>query len=187
VTIVTIVTPRLLLRDFTDAERPAFLAYQADPRYLAFSGSDEGDPARALRLIQTFREWAAEHPRRNYQLAIVQRQEAQALVGCCGLRQAGYPVGSAELGIELAPAYWGRHGYAIEVGRALLEFAFGELRLEEVRGVTVSANVRATRLAEWFGAETIAVRPGAAWVAARGWSEIEWRIPRARWERGAAG
>jgi RimJ/RimL family protein N-acetyltransferase len=34
-----------------------------------------------------------------------------------------------ELGIELAPNYWGRYAYAIEVGRALLDFGFRELRL----------------------------------------------------------
>jgi ribosomal-protein-alanine N-acetyltransferase len=126
----------------------------------------------------------AERARRN-QLAILQRQEPQALVGCCGLRGAGCEVGKAELGIELAPAYWARHGYAIEVGRALLEFGFGDLGLQEIYGVTVDANTRIARVAEWFGAEAVATRSGAAWMSARGWNETQWRITRDQWRRKA--
>jgi ribosomal-protein-alanine N-acetyltransferase len=176
-----IVSRRFLLRDFTEAERPAFLTYQADPRYLAFSGSDKTGPDDAQRLFQTFRDWAFERPRRNYQLAILQRQEPRTLVGCCGLRGAGCEAGKAELGIELAPAYWSRHGYATEVTRALLEFAFGDLELQEIYGVSVDANARSERLAEWFGAEVVATRAGAAWMSARGWHETVWRITRERW------
>ena len=181
-----IVTARFLLRDFTEAERPGFLAYQADPRYLAFAGPDEADPDYPQRLFQRFRDWASEQPRRNYQLAILRRQEPQALLGCCGLRGAGCEAGTAELGIELAPAYWGRHGYAIEVGRALLEFGFGDLGLQEIYGVSMTANARVARLAKWFGAEAVASRSGAAWMSARGWTETEWRITRDRWQRRVA-
>ena len=178
-----IVTRRFLLRDFTEDERPAFLAYQADPRLLAFHGPDEAGPEQAQRLFDLFREWATEQPRRNYQLAILRREEPHTLIGCCGVRGAGNEPGRAELGIELAPEFWGRHGYAVEVGRALLAFGFEDLGLEEIRGLTVSANARVQRLAEWFGAEVVATHPGSPWMAQRGWSEIEWRIPRERWER----
>jgi ribosomal-protein-alanine N-acetyltransferase len=180
-----IVTRRFLLRDFTEAERPGFIAYHADPRYLALAGPDVADPQHSQRLFKTFRDWTSEQPRRNYQLAILQRHEPQALVGCCGLRGAGCESGKAELGIELAPAYWARHGYAIEVGRTLLGFGFGDLGLQEICGVTVDANARIARLAEWFGAEAVATRAGAAWMSARGWNETEWRITRDQWRRGA--
>ena len=183
-TVTEIVTRRFLLRDFTEAERPAFLAYQADPRLLAFHGPDEAGPEQAERLFDLFREWAAEEPRRNYQLAILRREE-RTLLGTGGVRGAGCEPEQAELGIELAPEFWGRHGYAIEVGRALLAFGFGEMRLEEIRGRTVSANARVQRLAEWFGAEVVAAHEGNPWMAERGWNEIEWRISRERWERTA--
>lgn len=65
------ITPRFRLREFTEAER----------------------------LFQTFRDRTSEQPRRNYELAILQRQEPPALVGCGGLRGAGCEVGKAELGI----------------------------------------------------------------------------------------
>jgi RimJ/RimL family protein N-acetyltransferase len=181
-----LVTRRFLLRDFAEADRPAFLAYHADPRYLAFSGPEESGPDHAERLLQTFQEWAAERPRRNYQLAIVQRKEPGELVGCAGLRAAGFEPGLAELGIELAPHDWGRHGYAVEVGRALLEFGFGALDLREIRSVTVDANARAERLAGWFGAVVVATHPGPAGMQDRGWSQTEWQITRDRWEQARA-
>ena len=176
-----ILTGRFLLRDFIEADRAAFVSYQADPRARAFYGPAEPGPDQADRLFETFRSWARERPRLNYQLAIVQRAEPHALVGCCGLRRAGAEPGEAELGIELAPAYWGRYGYAVEVGRALLDFGFGTLGLDAVSGSTVSANGRVQRLAAWFGAEVASVRPGAAWMAEREWSEVRWQIRRDGW------
>ena len=177
-----IVTRRFLLRDFNESDQPAFLAYHADPRSLAFYGPDDAEPGHAQRLLETFKMWAAERPRRNYQLAIIQRKEPQILVGCCGLRSSGCEAGDAELGIELAPQYWGRYGYAIEVAVALCEFGFGDLGLERIYGGTVSANARIARLARWFGAVIAKTSAGPAWMQDRGWTQIEWQITRAQWE-----
>ena len=55
--------------------------------------------------------------------------------------------GEMELGLELAPAYWGHYAYAIEVGRTLLDFGFRDLQLDTISGSTVSANTRVTKLA----------------------------------------
>jgi ribosomal-protein-alanine N-acetyltransferase len=176
-----VTTARFLLRDFVEADRPAFLAYQADSRNVAFYGPDEARPEHAAHLFETFQAWASERPRLNYQFAIMQQQEPQALVGCCGLRGAGRAAGEAELGLELAPDYWGRYGYAVEVGRALLDFGFGELKLDVISGSTVSANARTARVAEWFGAEVVAIRPGSSWMSVRGWREVQWRITREQW------
>ncbi|MEH2041499.1 GNAT family N-acetyltransferase [Nostoc sp.] len=180
---VEIVTRRFLLRDFVELDRSPFLDYQADPRNLRFYGPDEASPEHATRLFETFQRWAADRPRLNYQLAIVQRQEPDTLIGCCGLRGMECEAGEMELGIELAPTYWGRYAYAIEVGRALLDFGFRELGLEVISGSTVSANARSNRLAEWFGAEVVAIRPGSSWMSARGWNEVHWRIAKEMWER----
>ena len=174
-------TERFLLRDFAEADRAAFLAYQADPRAHAFYGPDEASPDHASRLFETFRAWASERPRLNYQLAIVQRAEPYTLIGCCGLRSGGAEPGEAELGVELAPDHWGRYGYAVEVGRALLGFGFETVGLSAITGSTVSANGRVQRLAEWFGAEVESVRPGAEWMASHEWTEVNWRITRDQW------
>lgn len=178
-----ILTKRFMLRDFVHADVPQFAAYHADPRFLRFYGEEEAKPGHAAELIELFRRWAAEQPRLNYQLAIVRRGEVQHLVGCCGLRRADSEPGKAELGIELAPLYWGRYGYAIEAMHALVEFGFGELGLQEIYGDTINANSRIARLAESFGATAVS-RPTPDWMAAKGWSRMEWQITRAQWEDG---
>lgn len=176
-----IVTKRFLLRDFIEDDAAAFEAYHADPRSLEFYGPDEAKPGHARQLLEIFKSWAREHPRRNYQLAIVPRQESQGLVGCCGLRREDSEARQAELGIELAPNYWGRYGYAIEVMYALVEFGFGSLGLKQIYGGTVSANTRIARVVSALGAVATAP-PTPAWMAARGWSRIEWQITREQWE-----
>jgi [ribosomal protein S5]-alanine N-acetyltransferase len=178
-----IMTKRFLLRDFVESDQSAFLDYQADLRNQAFYRPNGSSPDCALRLFEIFQAWAGERPRLNYQLAIVQRQEPYALVGCCGLRGMSFLAGEMELGLELAPAYWGRYAYAIEVGRALLDFGFRELQLDMISVQTVSANTRIAKLAEWMGAEIVAIRPGAAWMSDHGWSEVDWRITREQWNR----
>jgi ribosomal-protein-alanine N-acetyltransferase len=176
-------TKRFLLRDFVPEDALAFEAYHADPRSHEFYGDDQAEPVNAKELLTLFSKWAVERPRLNYQLAIVLRDETQTLIGCCGLRSAVSEPGKAELGIEMAPAYWGRYGYAIEVMRALIEFGFGKLGLQEIYGGTVSANFRIARLVKSFGA-TAVMRTTPEWMSAKGWSQIEWQVTRDQWENG---
>ena len=181
-----IATCRFILRDFEAADRPGFCAYHADPRYRAMFASAEAESGEPEQLLARFAAWVAERPRCNYQLAVVRRGDSETLVGCCGLRRASATSAVAELGIELAPDYWGRFAYAIEISRALMEFGFNELHLSEIVGATQSVNTRVRRLAEWFGAAVIANRPGPEWMRSLGWTEIEWRIDRASWKRNEA-
>lgn len=145
-----------------------------------------GQPAPTRELLERFARWRNEIPRRNCQLGVFGREPAGALVGCAGLRDIDRDRATAQLGIELAPDYWGRYRLAVEIAHALLDTAFEQLALTEIRGVTTSGNARVSRLAQWFGAEPVATRQGPGWMRARGWSEVEWRISRTAWERGRA-
>lgn len=176
-------TNRFLLRDFEEADATAFEDYHADPRSREFYGTEQANPSHARELMELFKSWAEERPRKNYQLAIARREPAQTLIGCCGLRAAESEPGRAELGIELAPAFWGRYRYALEVMQALAEFGFHDLGLQEIYGDTVSANGRIARLAESLGA-TAVVKPGPEWMAERSWYQVEWQISRERWKSG---
>ena len=177
-----ILTKRFLLRDFTQEDGPAFFAYHADPRYAEFCAPEEVAPSHTRELLHLFAQWAAESPRSNYQLAIVDRRNSQELMGCGGLRCEGYSAEQAELGIELAPQFWGRYAYAIEVANALIEFGFRDLGLNEIRGVSVSANLRVARLAQRYGFVKIGTRPGPDWMCERGWSQTQWQLTRETWE-----
>lgn len=177
-----ITTPRLILREFTQEDLPALLLYQADPRYSEFHGPEETGPDLAHKLIGMFLAWAAERPRQNYQLAIAQRDHPEEVIGSCGVRLQGCEAGGAEFGLELAPDHWGR-GFAREAARAILEFAFRDLGVEEVRGITITENARVQRLVERLGFTRVETRPGPAWMQTRGWSETVWGITVELWRQ----
>ncbi|MBL1175203.1 GNAT family N-acetyltransferase [Pantanalinema sp. GBBB05] len=176
-----IITKRFLLRDFLQEDELAFLTYHADSRYAAFCSPEEVMPDFTHQLFQRFIHWTIEVPRHNYQLAIVDRRNCE-LVGCAGLRQDGYAAEQAELGIELAPQYWGRYAYAIEVGKALIDFGFRDLGLKEILGISMSANLRISRLAKRYGFQAIGIQAGSDWMRMRGWSQIEWQLTRESWQ-----
>lgn len=181
---VQIRTDRLLLREFTPEDEQAYLALQADPRYTEFHDPEQSAPQHARELFRLFCEWAAERPRRNYQLAVVEGRGSQQLIGSCGLRLEGKADGTAEFGLELAAESWGR-GYGTEAARALLGFGFRHLRLAEVRSESVNGNARVVALARRIGLVEIDTHPGPAWMSTRGWHKIEWQLTRETWERTA--
>ena len=119
----------------------ALASYQSEPDYLRHYPSQPDAGAIVAAAI----EWAAAKPRVNYQFAVTLR-DSQRVIGCGGLRQAGYPAGTAELGIEIAPSAW-RRGYANEALLALVEFA-RTLELTTLTAVTRRSNEPAQALIE---------------------------------------
>ena len=175
-----IVTPRLILREFSAMDLPALVANYTDPRSTEFYGPEDLDPEQAPRLIQLFLDWAAAAPRQNYQLAIARREAPAESIGNCGVRLEGCEAGLGEFGLELSPGHWGR-GFATEAARAILAFAFHDLGVREVRGVTVTENTRVQRLVERLCFARVETRPGPAWMRSRGWSETVWGLTPEDW------
>lgn len=172
---------RILLREFVDSDVAALLAVHSDSRVLRYDAPEVGTPEHARMLVNTFIRWANESPRQNFQLAIVDL-ETNALLGSCGIRRKGCPPDQAEFGIGIAADWWGR-GIAQEAARTILSFGFSELDLDEVHGVAVSENEAVTKFVGRLGFNRGTSRRGDAWIAARGWSAVDWVITRETWER----
>jgi ribosomal-protein-alanine N-acetyltransferase len=175
-------TPRFLLRDFTEADRGSFIAYQMDPRYRRLYDLSDADLGSVSALFDLFGEWRRQSPRENYQVGIFDRIDSR-IGGCAGLRQSGQPEGTAVLGLELSPHNWGRFAMAVDCSGALLEYGFSTLGLGTIIGATASGNNRVEALALWFGATLVDRRDGPTWMKARGWHEVEWALSRTAWER----
>ncbi|QOS77449.1 GNAT family N-acetyltransferase [Paenibacillus sp. JNUCC31] len=56
-------------------------------------------------------------------------KDSEVFVGCCGLRPYSPEENIYELGFHLTRDYWGK-GYAMEAARAVVDYAFGELKVE---------------------------------------------------------
>jgi ribosomal-protein-alanine N-acetyltransferase len=144
-----VVTPRLILRRWRQADRPPFAAMNADPRVMEFfpetlsrAASDAlADRADAHFADHGFGVWAIEVP------GVVE------FAGFCGLsvpRFQAHFMPCVEIGWRLAAELWGC-GYATESARAVLAYGFDTLRLDEIVSFTTEDNLRSRRVMERIG------------------------------------
>lgn len=142
-------TERLVLRGWTDADRPAFAEMNADPRVMEhFPGlmTREQSDGFVDRIQAQFGE-------RGFSLWAIEVPGVAAFVGFTGLlvpRFEAHFTPAVEIGWRLAAEHWGR-GYATEAARAAVEFAFGPAGLDALVSFTTPANVRSRRVMERIG------------------------------------
>jgi RimJ/RimL family protein N-acetyltransferase len=145
----TLHTARLVLRPPAEDDLPFLLQTMNTPavmRYLAGevrSAEEVSDglaaDIAAFGLADGHRRWT------------VWTRDGDRRLGRCGLfhvRSAAAPEtlrGQREIGWTLAEEAWG-HGYATEAARAVLEFAFAELKLQTVYAQTSDSNATSTRM-----------------------------------------
>lgn len=173
---------RVSLRDFCADDVAAYQGFHADSRYLEYYAPEVADPQSQSKLVDLFVETARAKPRRDFTLAIVDRATSQ-VIGVGSVRTAGQEDGRAEFGFGLSASHWGR-GLAAEAAAALLQFAFDALKLDEIRGRSVTQNARVAKLVSRLGFEKLREFEGAAWMTARGWTHTEWSLTKAAWAAG---
>ena len=145
----TINTERLVLRRWSDDDRAAFAALNADPEVMEHFPrvltSEESD--QMMRTIELhFEEF-------GYGLWAVDTTWAPRLVGFCGLAVPTFRTDftpAVEIGWRFARDEWG-NGYATEAAKAALDFGFEEAGLEEILSWTIPANDRSQRVMSRLG------------------------------------
>lgn len=160
-------TARLVLREFDEADVPAVFSYQSDPRYLQHTPWTTRTEPEVREFVRMLAGWADERPRTRFQLAIA--REDDVVIGTAGVRLAEASSREAEFGCELAPHAWG-HGYGLEAGRAIVEFAFRTLGLHRIFAYTLAENAAAIVLAERLGMRREGRLRQNAWAQGR-WTD----------------
>lgn len=173
-------TARLVLRDVRADDLDAMHAFRSDPRYLEFYDASEGTREGSQRLVDLFLGYQRETPRHRFQLAIT-LPPSDVLVGDVGIRRLADSETEAELGYELHPDLWG-HGYATEAASAMLDFAFGELRLARVSSWCVAENERSARVLLRLGFTEEERRAGAEFMQGRWWDARCFGLSRDAWQ-----
>jgi RimJ/RimL family protein N-acetyltransferase len=164
-------TRRFAVRDYVPSDEAAFVACQTDPVFARFHRPNERGEKPAREVFARFLAWQDERPRRNHQFAVTLRGGGgDTLIGSCGVRTERMPPDVGTVGLELARRYQGRYGYAIEIGRATIDWAFAELRLAALVAETEPANAAIARLLERAG-----FRPAGAD------DRLLWRLDRGAW------
>lgn len=145
-------TPRLLLRDWQDADTPVFAAMNADPRVMEFFPAPLTDEESAAFLGRLRAELASE-PFGPY---AVERREDGALLGYVGLHRVSFegPLhNQIEIGWRLRFDAWGQ-GYASEAATACLQHA-ATLGISPVYAFTTLTNLRSQRVMQRLGMQFV--------------------------------
>lgn len=134
-----LVTKRLVLREWTDFDLPAFAALNADPRVMEFLPKTldrEESDALAARIREGF-------PKHGFGLWAVEISGVADFAGFIGLSVPNFTAPftpCVEVGYRLAFDHWGK-GYATEGALAALEFGFTQAGLTEIVSFTVPDNI----------------------------------------------
>ena len=172
-------TSRLALREYTEDDAPAVLAYQRDPRYLRYYPWEDRTIEDVRRFVRTFIDWRSESPRRRFQLAVLLRSSG-LLIGSCGVRRKPDDDTEADIGFELSPEHWGR-GYATEAATAMAGFAFRELGVRRLSSWCIADNTASARVLEKLGMLLESRQPAAEHFKGRDWDTLLYGMTRERW------
>lgn len=137
-------TPRLLLRQWSEADHTPFAALNADPRVMAHFPAllptkishQMANRLQSLIATQGWGMWA------------VSLKDTGEFVGCVGLN---IPVPllpfspCTEIAWRLAYPYWGK-GLAMEAAQAALAVGFDQLGLQEIVAFTTLSNLKSQAL-----------------------------------------
>lgn len=175
-----LITSRLVLREFVEADWAGVLAYQQDPRYLRYYPWTDRVEADARAFVELFLGWQSEEPRRRYQLALTLKRSGR-LIGNCGIRRKPDNDWEADIGYELDPEFWG-NGYATEAAQALVNHGFQELGLERISSWCIADNIASARVMERLGFRLEGVLRRNEFFKERWWDTLLYALLRDEWE-----
>lgn len=135
-------TARLVLRPLQPTDCEAWLSYRNDPEVLRYQSRLRITPEEAQAFLQ---QAAAATPGPGHSLPLaITLSGGDLLIGDC-LLQLSADGQQGEVSFTLSPIYQGQ-GYAVEAVTALLEYAFGTLKLHRVVAVTDARHTASAKL-----------------------------------------
>nr|MDO8134577.1 GNAT family N-acetyltransferase [Candidatus Njordarchaeum guaymaensis] len=146
---VTIATERLKLREFDQDDWVSVHKYASDPevvRYLTWGPNSREDTKNFITKALTYQR---EQPRRNFDLAVILKEE-DTLIGGCSIRVSDPDNREGWIGYLIRRQFW-RRGYATEATRALLAYGFNQLGLHRIYATCDTENVPSTRVLQKIG------------------------------------
>ena len=125
---------RLVLRQWRDADLPAFAHMCADPQVMRYFPA-RLDRLESAALICRIRGHFAEY---GFGLWALQRKDSGEFIGLTGLQNVSFETAftpAVEIGWRLAREHWGL-GYASEAAWTALRCGFDRLQLDEIVAFT---------------------------------------------------
>lgn len=142
-------TDRLVLRTFAITDLDAQAAIDQDPKvceFLPAVGTRAATEAGIQRIIQ-------HQEQKGFSLYAVELKSNHEMIGWIGLITPSFEAHftpAIEIGWRLASKHWNK-GYATEGAKAILDYAFNTLGLNEVVSFTAINNLASRRVMEKIG------------------------------------
>lgn len=142
-------TPRLILRTWKDSDLEPMAAIDQDPKVCEFlpgQGSLEGTRGGIAYIKQHFET-------HGFSVYAVELKSTGEMIGFVGLSVPSFEAHftpCVEIAWRLASHHWNQ-GYATEAAKAVLQYAFTKLNLNEVVSFTVANNYASRRIMEKIG------------------------------------
>ncbi|MBH5333527.1 GNAT family N-acetyltransferase [Streptomyces pactum] len=148
---VTLRTPRLILRRWREADIGPMAAVNADPEVMRWIR--DGSVRDEQQTRASVRAWESEWESRGFGLFAVEIRSTGELAGFTGLSVPGYLpeiLPAVEVGWRLGRAHWGQ-GLATEAAVAAVRFAFEGRGLDRIVSVAQVGNDASERIMSKLG------------------------------------
>ncbi len=143
-------TPRLHIRELLTTDLENMHALNSIPEVDEYNTLGLPDSITTTQaLLENCITRNAAVPRTSYILCI-EHVQTGAFMGLAGLNVKDAKYRSAELWYKFDPQYWGK-GYATEMAKCLIHFAFTQLKLHRVEAGCATANIASVRVLEKAG------------------------------------
>jgi RimJ/RimL family protein N-acetyltransferase len=164
-----LVTERLRMRPYEDADIAAFRAMNLDPEVMHHLGGKSQSEADFLAMIDRIKTGWAE---RGYGWWTVLPCDGSGILGAVGLQHIDRDSDKPhEIIWRLLRAHWGR-GYATEAARAARQYCFEMLNAPELVAVTRPSNAASINVMRKLGMDYVTTE------IHYGWESVVYRIDR---------
>lgn len=136
-------TERLHLRKMKISDSPSLFKIWSDPEVTRFMNIDcFTDENQAKDMINLLDELSQDN--KAIRFSIIET-DSNEIIGSCGYDSLDFENAKAEIGFDIARAFWGR-GYASEAIRSLLDNAFSALKLNRIEAQLEPENVNSIKV-----------------------------------------
>jgi RimJ/RimL family protein N-acetyltransferase len=142
-------TERLYLRKWQKEDFPAFAKLNSCPKVCEFlpkTLTGQLSDNLANKIINHFEKY-------GFGLFALQRIDTDEFIGFTGLSKPDFDAHftpAVEIGWRLNSNHWG-NGFATEAAKAVVNYAFDDLRLDEIVSFTVPQNLKSRNVMEKIG------------------------------------
>lgn len=154
---IEIQTPRLTLREWSQADVPLVYQLLSEPNVAPFNTIGIPASVQVIQdLLQPTLDDLEKPTRTRYGWSMI-RNNDKTFVGEIGLNLATERFRSGEIFYSVSSAYWGK-GYASEAAKAIVQFAFEDLELHRLEAGVATFNPGSIRVLEKIGMQREGLR-----------------------------